>query len=65
MDKKTVKIHDGIVGGLVLGATLLGFNVNPVWFWVPGLIGALMIVSAFTGLCPVYALLGKCGFKDK
>ncbi len=63
MTEKTRRIHDGIVGAALAVSTALGFNANPVWFWVPGLIGALMIVSALTGFCPVYFTLGKCGFK--
>ncbi len=63
MNPKTVKIHDGIVGSIILASTLLGFYVNPLCFWLAGLTGILMIVSAFTNLCPVYYLLGVCGLK--
>jgi hypothetical protein len=52
-------LHDGIVGVLVLAGTLLGALVNPIWYWVPGIVGALMIQSAFTGFCPVYFTLGR------
>lgn len=63
MDKKTVRIHDGIVGALIAGGTALGFLAGPVWFWLPGLVGVLMILFGFTGFCPVYALMGICGKK--
>jgi hypothetical protein len=59
--ENTRKIHDGIVGVVIVIGVALGFYVNPSWFWLPGIIGALMIQSAFTGFCPVYFLLGKCG----
>jgi hypothetical protein len=58
---RTRNIHDGIVGVVITLGVLLGFQSNPTWFWLPGIIGALMIQSAFTGFCPVYFLLGKCG----
>ncbi len=63
MTEKTRRIHDGIVGAALVLGTYLGFNVNPVWFWSAGVIGGLMIVSAFSGFCPVYFTLGKCGLK--
>lgn len=53
------RVHDGIVGIIVLGGTLLGYWVSPYWYWIPGVIGALMIQSAFTGFCPVYYSLSK------
>ena len=65
MDKNVMKIHDGIVGVLLVLSTVLGFKVAPVWFCLAGTIGVLMIVSAFTGFCPVYFLLGVCGIKNK
>jgi hypothetical protein len=63
MDKKVVRIHDFIVGALLVAGTLLGFYVSPLFFWLPAAVGALMIVSTFTGFCPVYAILGLCGLK--
>ena len=54
-----IKIHDGIVGAVILGSVVLGMKVNPAWFYVAGVIGVLMIASAFTGFCPVYYLLNK------
>lgn len=63
MTEKTRRIHDGIVGALLVLGVVLGFKVNPVLFFGPGLVGGLMIVSAFTGFCPVYFTLGKYGLK--
>jgi Inner membrane protein YgaP-like, transmembrane domain len=62
--KNTRKIHDGIVGAVIVIGVALGFYANPSWFWLPGIIGALMIQSAFTGFCPVYFLLAKSGLKE-
>jgi hypothetical protein len=61
---KTRNIHDGIVGVVITVGVALGFQTNPGWFWLPGIIGALMIQSAFTGFCPVYFLLAKFGLKE-
>jgi hypothetical protein len=62
--KHTRKIHDGIVGVVIIIGVALGFYANASWFWLPGIIGALMIQSAFTGFCPVYFFLAKCGLKE-
>ena len=53
------KIHDGIVGALILGCVVLGQLVNPAWLYLAGGVGALMISSAFTGFCPVYFILDR------
>jgi len=63
MTEKTRRIHDGIVGALLVLGVVLGFKINPIWFYGPGLVGTLMLVSAFTGFCPVYFTLDKCGLK--
>jgi len=64
MTQKTRRIHDGIAGALIVLGVFMGFNVNPGWFWLSGAIGILMIQSAFTGFCPVYFVLGKCGLRE-
>ncbi len=53
------RMHDGIVGTLILLGTLLGYYINPLWLLLPGIVSALMLQSAFTGFCPVYYTLGK------
>ena len=57
--KTKIKIHDGIVGFVILSSVVLGAFVNPAWLSVAGVIGALMVSSAFTGFCPVYYVLHK------
>ena len=57
--KTKIKIHDGIVGTVIFASVVLGATVNPHWLDVAGVIGALMISSAFTGFCPVYFMLNK------
>ncbi len=57
--KTKIKIHDGIVGAVIFTSVVLGQAVNPAWLYVAGVIGALMVSSAFTGFCPVYFVLHK------
>lgn len=54
-----IKVHDGIVGLIILASIVLGLKADPAWFYVAGVIGALMVSSAFTGFCPVYFVLNK------
>jgi len=57
--KSKIKIHDGIVGSLILLSVILACNVDMQWIMLAGGIAALMIISAFTGFCPVYCILNK------
>ena len=54
-----LKLHDGIVGALILLSVVLASTVNIQWIWLGGLVGAVMISSSFTGFCPVHFILGK------
>ncbi|WIY23888.1 YgaP family membrane protein [Parasedimentitalea psychrophila] len=54
-----IRIHDGIVGAIILLSVVLGMMVNPIWFWLAGLTAAVMFSSAFTGFCPVHYVLCK------
>jgi len=56
---ENTRMHDGIAGALILLGSLLGYFISPYWLWLPGIIGALMLQSAFSGFCPVYFTLGK------
>lgn len=57
--KKKIKIHDGIVGALILTSIVLSMNVNSAWIYLAEAVSLLMIISAFTGFCPVYFILNK------
>ena len=59
MLKNKRSLHDGIVGAVILLGVLLGNFVTPSWYLLPGLIGAVLIQSAFTGFCPVYFAINK------
>lgn len=63
MDKKR-RIHDGIAGALVTVGVALGYWVNPVWHLLPGILGLILVQSAFTGFCPVYFVLDRICEKD-
>jgi hypothetical protein len=41
----------------VTAGTALAYWVNPMWWALPGVVGLLLIQSAFTGFCPVYYTL--------
>jgi len=64
MNKKR-RLHDGIVGALIALGSALALWVDPVWVWLPGILGAAMVQSAFTGFCPVYYTLDKMGVSDE
>lgn len=54
-----IKIHDGIVGTVILLSVVLALTVNVQWLYLAGVISVLMVASAFTGFCPVYFILNK------
>lgn len=54
-----VKVHDGVIGVLLVVSTVLTATVDPRFVWLVGLTGAIMISSAFTGFCPVHFLVRK------
>ncbi|HEX3730747.1 MAG TPA: DUF2892 domain-containing protein [Opitutaceae bacterium] len=58
MTTKT-KIHDGIVGSLVLAGIILGLVGSRIWLYATGSLAVVMISSSFTGFCPVYYLLDR------
>jgi hypothetical protein len=53
------RIHDGIVGALVIFGVILGVFANSLWLLIPAIIGIALFQSAFTGFCPVYFTLDK------
>ncbi|MDH5668508.1 MAG: DUF2892 domain-containing protein [Nitrospira sp.] len=50
-----------IAGVVVLGAVVLGATVHPYWNYVAAFVAVNLIQSAFTGWCPMMALLRKLG----
>jgi type IV secretory pathway TrbD component len=56
---RELKVHDGIVGTIVLLSVVAGVMANPLWFWLAGVTAVVMISSAFTGFCPLHYTLSK------
>lgn len=56
---KKIKIHDGIVGALILFSAGMAWQVDPRWIALAGLTAVIMISSAFTGFCPVHYTVSK------
>ncbi len=54
-----LKVHDGIIGAVVLLSVVAGMKVDPVWYWLAGVTSVAMIQSAFTGFCPLHFILSK------
>lgn len=54
-----VKIHDGIIGALLLFSAVMAWVVDPRWIALAGLTAAIMISSAFTGFCPVHFMVNR------
>ena len=63
--RKKIRVHDGIVGTVILLSAVLGYNVDKSWLIVTGTIAALMVFSALSGFCPVYFILNKVMPPDK
>jgi len=54
------KIHDGIVGAVITIGVWLGYAVDSMWLWVPGILGVTLLQSGLTGFCPLYFILDRC-----
>ena len=59
------RIHDAIVGVVVTAGVALGYYADPLWLFVPGVIGVVLIQSGVTGFCQVYFILDKTCASDK
>ena len=53
-----------IAGVFVLVAVVLGATVHPSWNYFAAMVAANLIQSAFTGWCPMMALLRKLGLQE-
>lgn len=48
-----------IAGIFVLLSLALGWWVNPLWFLFTAFVGANLLQSSFTGICPLERILGR------
>ncbi|WP_455370975.1 YgaP family membrane protein [Petrachloros mirabilis] len=53
-----------IAGVFVLVALLLGAIIHPYWNYFAAFVAVNLIQSAFTGWCPMMALLRKLGVQE-
>lgn len=53
-----------IAGVFVLIAVILGATVHPYWNYFAAFVAVNLIQSAFTGWCPMMALLRKLGVQE-
>jgi len=58
--ENAVRVFAGIMIFISVALTLW---VHPYFYWFTLFIGANLIQSAFTGICPAASLLSKFGFK--
>jgi len=56
---RRVRVHDGIIGVLLMGSIALASFVDPRFSWLVVLTGAIMLSSTFTGFCPVHFAVSK------
>jgi hypothetical protein len=50
-------------GFMVLLSVVLTLTVSPYFVWLTVFVGANLLQSAFTGLCPAATIIRKLGFK--
>ena len=48
----------------ILAAVALGFLVSPHWYYCTAFVGLNLFQSAFSGWCPMMAILRKLGVPD-
>jgi hypothetical protein len=54
-----------VAGLFALGSSLLGFFVHPDWFLFTGLVGAMLVIFALTGFCPMSNILHALGARER
>jgi hypothetical protein len=50
-------------GIVVLTSLVLGHYVSAYWYWLTAFVGANLLQSAFTGLCPLAMILRRFGVR--
>jgi hypothetical protein len=53
-----------IAGGFVAASVLLGIYVNPLFLWFTLFVGLNLLQSAFSGWCPMKAILRRAGIRN-
>lgn len=52
-----------IAGAVVLSSLVLAVH-DPAWLWLTAFVGVNLFQSAFTGWCPMMAVLRKAGVRS-
>ena len=55
------QIIRAVAGAFVLGSLALGYWVHPGFFLFTAFVGANLLQSSFTGICPLEIVLKKAG----
>jgi hypothetical protein len=50
-------------GVFILLSLVLGWLVHPAWLLFTAFVGANLLQSSFTNVCPLERLLGRVGFR--
>ena len=48
-------------GAFILGSLLLGWLASPLWFLFTAFVGANLLQSSFSNVCPLERVLGRFG----
>ncbi|MDP8266192.1 MAG: DUF2892 domain-containing protein [Candidatus Aceula meridiana] len=57
------KMLRGVAGFFILLSVVLAVKVDIHWLWFTAFVGLNLFQSAFTGWCPMMAILRKMGIK--
>jgi uncharacterized membrane protein YccC len=50
-------------GVFILASLALGWFVHPAWFLFTAFVGANLLQSGFTRVCPLERILGRLGYR--
>jgi hypothetical protein len=64
MQMTTERLVRIFAGAFVLASVALGIWVSPNWFWFTAFVGANLLQSGFTRLCPLESILRKLGVRS-
>ena len=62
-----MRVEEGVrvmAGGMILLSAALTHWVDPRWLWLTVFVGANLVQSAFTGICPAVFILKKVGLQS-
>lgn len=54
-----------IAGFFVLASVLLAHFISPYWLLFTGFVGAMLMISALTGFCPMELILKAIGVEQR